>query len=250
MKYALVFSFLFCFSQSFSQSVFYLPVGFGFSHYQVKDEYNSALRYRGLVKNIHLGAERYGDYWSQYNFAYHFGGVKSGAKHPRVANLIRGSGTSTHLFNFRSDNEIDFFIGTTLKIQFGTRNSGPLFSFDGAGTLSITVGATYNNPFREFDNRWFYDGNVSLPILGWGVRPRFASLTYLGDLPPLKKPTLSFLFFPKHFDLDARFNANWDMGNGNLLRASYRWSFYDSKYVHRVRAMENGFDFSLLTRLN
>lgn len=250
MKYGLVYILLFCFLQSYTQSAFYLPVGFGLSHYQVKDEYNSALRYRGWVKNVHLGAERYGDFWTQNNFAYHFGGIKNGAKHPRVANLNRGSGTSTYLFNFSTNNEVDFFIGTTLKIQFSTRSSGKLFSFDGAGTLSVTLGATYNNPSREFDNRWFYDGNVSLPILGWGARPRFASLAYLGDVPPRKRPSQLFLLIPKHFDLDARFNANWNIGNGNVLRSSYRWWFYDSKYVHRVRAMENGFDLLLLTRLN
>ena len=250
MKYPLLVIFLLGFVYTEAQSIFYLPVGFGMSHYQVKDEYNSPLRYRGWVKNVHFGSEQYGDYWSQSNFAYHFGGVKNGAKHSRTMNLNRGSGTSTFLFDFRSENEIDYFIGTTLKIQFGTRNSGKLFNFDAAGTLSITVGATYNNPTREFDSRWFYDGNVSLPIVGWGVRPRYASLTYLGDIPGYKGPSQVFLYFPKHFDLDARFNANWDMGNGNLLRGSYRWWFYDSKYVHRIRAMENGIDFSLMTRLN
>ena len=252
MKYPLLILLTFCFCQTKAQSsIFYLPIGFGMSHYQAKDEYNSPLRYRGWVSNLHLGHEQYGrNFLQQSNYAYHFGGIQNGARNKNIMALTRGSGTAHVLYNFRSERNFDYFIGTTLKIQFSTRSSGKLLNFDGAATVSLTVGATYNNPINDGTGRWFYDGTASLPLIGWGIRPRYASLAYIGEISNFKAPSQIFLLFPKHFDIDARFNANWDMGNGNLLRGSYRWWFYDSKYIHRVRAMENGFDFSLLTRLN
>jgi hypothetical protein len=90
---------------------------------------------------------------------------------------------------------------------------------------------------------------LSIPLLGWGVRPRYAAPTYEKPGGDFWKPRHFFLYFPNLLDLDAAVNADWQMNNGNALRLGYQWRFYQILDQHRLRVMEQSLSFSPLLRL-
>lgn len=261
--FALLFSFS-GFGQSTLSATFptnhYLPIGFGLSFYQSKDSYNSPNRHRGLTSKVLLGYESFSaERIQRENLSFQSGNLSNGTKNGSKLNLSQTIYHSVHGFRNQPinilpgdlNNKVNYFVGLSLKVNFSSRSARRFFQFDGAATLSFTANATYNfYDFQIENERWFYDASVSLPLVGLGFRPRYASPSYVGDLPNRKQSTIGMIYFPKHFDIDAQFNANWDMGNGNILRGGYHWWWYDSRQVHRVRMVENGVSFSLLTRLD
>lgn len=238
----------------------YLPIGFGLSFHQSKDSYNSPNRHRGLTSKILLGYESFSaEEIHREAFSFQGGTLSNGTKKGDKLGLSQMAHRSEYGYRNQpinivpSDmtNQINYFVGFSLKVNFSSRSSRKLFQYDAAATLALTANATYNfHDFQAEDERWFYDASVSLPLIGVGMRPRYASPTYVGDIPSYKQATIGMIYFPKHFDLDAQLNANWNMGNGNILRGGYRWWWYDSRQMHRVRMVENGVNFSLLTKLN
>jgi hypothetical protein len=225
----------------------YLPLGIGVSFYQSKDDYQSPLRYRGFVPQIHLGQESADDNSIDRGRAiYRFGKISNHAKYPGKMNLNQFSYRQSYVHNVASDQQLNVFVGATLKINFASRSANRSKQFDAQATLAITGACTYKNDPAD---RWFYESSLSLPLLGWGMRPRFASSNYILPEKDYKGPAHYFIGFPKYFDLDFNLMAYWEMETGNLLRMDYRWWFYDMKYGHRVRSMEHGLNVGLMTRL-
>lgn len=238
----------------------YLPLGIGMSFYQSKDAFNSPNRHRGLTTKFLIGYESFSpEQIHRENLFFQSGGLSNGTKNGKKLNLNRTNyqgeivtrNQPVNIVPVDLENTFSYFLGLSLKVNFSTRSGGKLFQFDGNATLNLTGAATYNYyDFQVNGERWFYDGSINLPLIGVGFRPRYASHSYIGDIPSYKQNTIGFIYFPKHFEIDARANANWDMGTGNLLRGCYRWRFYDTRLVHRVRTLENEINFSLLTKLN
>jgi hypothetical protein len=225
----------------------YIPLGIGINFYQSKDAFTSALRYRGYVLQAHLGYEGFNSQVINRGRAeYAFGELKNGAKYVSKLNMNQVAYRQMYLSHFHTEQNLNLFIGATLKINFSNRSGSRVNQFDAQATLAITGGFTYMNAPSD---KWFYEGNMSLPIAGWGMRPRFASSNYILPEKEYKGPSHHFIIFPKYFDVDVNLMAYWDMGTNNYLRMDYRWWFYDMKYGHRVRAMQHGLNVGMLTRV-
>lgn len=225
----------------------YLPFGIGVSFFQSKDEYQSPLRYRGFVPQIHLGQEGWDEKRIDRGLGiYRFGKINNKAKYPGSMNLNQFTYRQQYVYQIASEQSLNIFLGATLKINFAGKSANRSQQFDAQATLALTGACTYQN---DPGDKWFYEGNVSLPLIGWGMRPRFASSNYILPDKDYKGPAHYFIGFPKYFDLDVNLMAYWKMETGNLLRVDYRWWFYDMKYGHRVRSMEHGLNVGLMTRL-
>lgn len=225
----------------------YLPFGVGVSFYQSKDAYQSPLRYRGFVPQVHLGQEsRAENSMDRGRLIYRFGKISNHAKYPGKMNLNQVTYRQSFVYEVSGDQQLNIFLGATLKINFAGKSANRSQQFDAQATLALTGACTYQH---NRGDKWFYESSLSLPILGWGMRPRFASGNYILPEKEYKGPAHYFISIPKYFDLDFNLMAYWQMETGNLLRFDYRWWFYDMKYGHRVRAMEHGLNVGLMTRL-
>lgn len=227
---------------------YYFPITIGAIHYQSKDEFHSPLRYRGWGWMFRSGLDvRESDRHEKMQFAYFSGNLRNGAPFSNSLNLNSFQYRQHFLPALDGAKEVNWFLGATLKIHFSSRSRDRVSTFDAVASLGITAAATYQH--RPTD-RADFDAVASLPLLGWGVRPRFASHSY--ENPPRGDfwgPSHLFLYFPKLLDLDTAFGMNWSLENNNFLRLEYDWRFYQILPVHRVRVLEQGLNFSALMNL-
>ncbi len=250
--YTILFCYIFnsAFAQIFEQSdQYYLPIGVGISFFQAKDDYNSPLRHRGFTSKFLTGIEHQGsNYWSKNNFSMQTANLKNGVKGSRLIDLNQAVFRGHTMFRTNSATDLDYFVGFTLKVNFNSRNSKRFVSYNGNVSLGLTATLVYQN--EEIGDDFFFDATASLPLIGWGFGTQYASFRHEGDLSNLKATSNYITYLPKLFDLDLQFNCTYSLNNGNQLRLSYFWWYYNVKHHHRIRMLENGMAFWLVPNLN
>lgn len=226
----------------------FLPFTIGIAHYQSKDEFHSPLIYSGWGWLGGIGFERMADqHISRSSFSYLSASLNNHAPFPSGLSAREMVFHQHILPKLEARENVNWFIGGTFKISFATRTRDRVGQFDGAATFGITAALAYQPGTTE---RWSFEGIWNLPLIGWGIRPRFAAISYERPGRNFWGPQHLVAYFPKLLDLDARFNANWDMDNNNFLRFGYDWRYYKLGGLHRVRVLKQVLSISPVMRLN
>lgn len=237
---------IFIFISGKTQETKFLEFSVGWQNYQLRDEYQSPLRYKG---SGFLGGIGYSklqqDRMSSYNADFLSATLKNGSKntidvsnfqykHPEVYHVSEQSG-------------VNYFAGIALKLNFGFRSGTYISGFDTGVSLSLVGAATYK---MNADDAWSHHASISIPFFAWITRPRYTSPTYVKKGNNIKNLSNLFLTIPQFFGVDIQMGSTYFLDNGNAFRFDYQGQYYQILPLHPVRVLTNGFKTTALMKIN
>ncbi len=218
-----------------------------FGRYAARDNYYSPLSYSGWIFGGGLGyenqtAEKYG----RSEIGFFSGGLRNNAPYAGSMSFSNFSYNEINSFRNGSREGGAKFIGFAIKMNLSNRNNERNTSFD----ILTTLGLVFNNVLYPDDSdSWQYEMYFHVPLIGWGVRPRYTTPTYEKPGWDFYKPRHLFLFFPKMLALDFESSGTQTLRLGNQLRYAYELQFYRLGYMQKLKAFRHNLRFTALMNL-
>ena len=235
------------YSATAQQSEF-LEFSLGWRNYQVRDEYQSPLRYRGsgMVRGMGFSVLSQNSL-KHFDADYFSANLKNGQENSSPYEMNGFQYQHSKVYHFSEQSGVNYFAGIALKVNFGFRGSDYIGGFDTALSLALVGTATYK---ESPDNRWTHQAAIRLPFFAWATRPRYTSPSYIKKGNSFNNISHLFLTIPNYFGVDIQIGSTYYLNNGNAFRFDYRGQYYQILPIRPLRVLTNGFKTTALMKVN
>ncbi len=236
----------------------YFDSSVGISYFYLRDNATSPLIYKGLNFSSDLrimflnNKMRHGAI-----LGFNYGKLKpvSIYNSSRIENI----GTGIDYFYLRkfseiNDKNITLFAGLSINIGGNIRDHSRYvnnsISYEQVNSLNINFQSEYNFTLFKRDFQLIY--RTYSPFYAFVLRPSFASsvpegfIDQTGNNFKAYLESCNHLTFNKYFRWNNSFDLCYILKNGNKLRLSYGWDFYNIDILHNVKSANHKLLFSTM----
>ncbi len=226
----------------------FLEFSLGWKNYQVRDEYQSPLRYRGSGVAGGMGFSVLSqDLLKHFDADFFSANLKNGQKTSSPYEMNGFQYQHSQVYHLYEQSGVNYFAGIALKVNFGFRGSNSIGGFDTAFSLALVGRATYK---ESPNNPWMHQAALSIPFFAWATRPMYTAPAYVKKGNRFKNISHLFLTIPNYFGIDIQIGSTYFLNNGNAFRFDYRGQYYQILPIRPIRVLTNGFKTTALMKVN
>lgn len=261
---------IFLYGQEKKQHYIFMDNGFAFQ--TVQDYGMSPLLYSGLGFMTQAGYYFYGEKYIHQvtgNFSAGFLSTRNYEDDEAIATFLDGGAYYTvlrHIKDIGATNDYRLFAGGSFDFRTGNRintklgNSAYNYEIFSGLALSGRIEKLWHRPARE-RKIWFvtfdlkerdiiFDYQVNIPLISWGVRPSFVTISD-GMYSTVELGNSGFYTFDVLKRFYSRLGASYIFNNGNMFKLSITKNMYAyKKDFNNVSLITNALLASFIFNLN
>lgn len=246
-----LFLFLFVTLQSLAQPKgHYFPFSMGYGFETVKDEALSPVSYSGSLGAVGLGYHYQNDKWISM---LDINGL-AGYQYPDLnrdegyRNTLTGLVRAHYQLSrkvWQLPSSIDLFAGLVSHNSWDYRDHSRYgnSSANYIGLFSLGPIITAQKPFTLFSRNFTLAYRFGFPVATYYLRP-----TYIKPFLNQEIGSKGFAFWGDFYSLNSRTDLIYQLGNGNELRLSYVWDYYQLDLLNKVQLANHILSISTVFR--